>query len=220
MDYKDAIDALKKLEGTADLVPAVEAELERLTTKNYELIGENRKATAKARSLEDTLTDISTTLRLEGADLESKLSGAPEKVKSLSTQLSEATTKLTAAETRATTAEGKLGTLERREVINQAATKAGAVPAVLEQLLGDKVGELKIDETGVKVGDKPLKEYVEGDDRLKLFAPALFPNTQTGTSPTTPTLPNAPPTGTQPTEANPVDSYMSKTYKVAGELAK
>jgi len=202
VDYKAALDSLKKLDGTADLMPAIEAELERLTNKNYELIGENRKATTRARSLEEAVNAISTSLGLEGEDLESKLSSAPEKVKSLSSQLSEATTKLSAAETRATEAEGKLTGFERKSVVDQAAAKVGANAAVLERLLGDRVSEIKIDGDSVTLGDKALKEAIEGDEGLKPFLPALFPTTTAETKPTTPTLPSGTPDGQTPNVAD------------------
>lgn len=211
VDYQAAIESLKKLEGAADLLSAVETELERLTNKNFELIGENRKATTRARSLEESFSAIATTLGLEGEDLESKLASAPDKVRSLSTQLAEVTTKATTAETRATTAEGKLGTLERQSKFAQAATKAGANQAVLEKLLADQADQLAIaDDGSVKVGDKPLREYVEADPTLKAFIPALFP---AAAFPAMPQLPGGTPNSASPaTPPNPVDTYLNKTY--------
>lgn len=212
MDYKAALESLKKLEGGAELVSAVETELERLTNKNYELIGENRKAGTKSRSLEDAFNAIATTLGLEGEDLESKLSSAPEKVKSLSTQLSEANTKLTATETRATEAETKVQGFERKTKLTDIAAAAGASAAVLERLLGDKLDELKIEGEGesrtVKLGDKPLREAIAADEGLKPFEAALFPAQSTTTTTPSPKLPSGTP-----------DSQTSNAADVAYERA-
>lgn len=199
VDYKAAIESLKKLEGAADLLSAVEAELERLTSKNYELIGENRKATTKARTLEDAVNAIATTLGLEAEDLESKLASAPEKVKSLSTQLSDANKKAGELETRATTAEGKVSSFERKATVQTAASKAGANAEVLERLLGDRVAELKVEGDDVKLGDKALKEAIEADEGLKLFMPALFPSSEAKATP--PNLPSGTPDSSTPNAA-------------------
>ncbi len=200
VDYKAALESLKKLDGGAELVSAVETELERLTNKNYELIGENRKASSKARSLEDAFNAIAATLGLDSDDLESKLSSAPDQVKSLSSQLSEAATKLTAAETRATTAEGKLTGLERKSTVQTIAAKAGANAEVLERLLGDRIAEITIDGETVKLGDKDLKEAIAGDEGLKPFLPALFPTTAEAAP--TPTLPSGTPNAQTANSAN------------------
>ena len=182
MDYKAALDALKKLDGGTELASTVETELERLTSKNYELIGENRKATSKATNLQQSIEAIAETLGTEGDDLESKLKGAAERVKTLSSQLSEANTNLAATETRAGEAETKLTGLERKATVAQAAAKAGVVAEVLERLLGDRVSDLKIEGDDVKLDDKLLRDFVEADESLRAFIPALFPQTQEQTT--------------------------------------
>ena len=182
MDYKAALESLKKLDGAAELVPALEAEVQRLTDKNFEVIGENRTATTKARALEQSLDAIASTLGIAGEDLESKLANAPEKVRSLSTQLSDSTSKASAAETRASDAETKLTGLERKATVAQAAAKAGVVAEVLERLLGDRVSDLKIEGDDVKLDDKLLRDFVEADESLRAFIPALFPQTQEQTT--------------------------------------
>ena len=193
MDYKAALESLKKLDGAAELVPALEAEVQRLTDKNFEVIGENRTATTKARALEQSLDAIASTLGISGEDLESKLANVPEKVRSLSTQLSDSTSKASAAETRASDAETKLTGLERKATVAQAAAKAGVVAEVLERLLGDRVSDLKIEGDDVKLDDKLLRDFVEADESLRAFIPALFPQTQEQT--TSARLPGGTPNG-------------------------
>ncbi len=203
MDYQAALDSLKNLEGAGELVPIVAAELERLTAKNYDLIGENRKATAKAASLQQSLEAIASTLDLDTTDLDA----ATTKAKTLAEQLS-------TAETRATEAETKLQGLERKATIAQAAAKAGAVAEVLERLLGDRVSDLKIEGDDVKLDDKLLKEFIEGDDGLKPFLPALFPTATTPQTPPPPQLPSGTPNAQTPT-IDPVAGYLNKTYKAS-----
>lgn len=217
MDFKEALAAIKKIDGTTDLASVVEAELERLTNKNYELIGEVRTATQKAKTFESAFNAIAETVGLGSEDLESKLAKAPETVKSLQSQLTESSQKLTAAEERATTAETTLSGLERKATVTQAAAKVGAAAAVLERLLGDRVSDLKIEGDEVKMGDTLLKEFLEADEGLKPFLPALFPTTtpdsKTPEKPETPKLPSGTPDSkTAPTD--PVNSYLGKTYKV------
>ena len=207
MDYKAALESLKKLDGTTELVSAVEGELERLTTKNYDLIGENRKATAKAATLQQSLDAIASTLDVDGDDLDAKLKAATEKAKTLSESL-------TAAETRATEAETKLTGLERKATVAQAAAKAGAVAEVLERLLGDRVSDLKIEGDTVKLGETTLKDAIEADDGLKPFLPALFPSTSEAPKTTPPALPSGTPNAQTP-PTDPVAGYLNKTYKAS-----
>lgn len=194
------------MDGTVDLVSAVEGELERLTTKNYDLIGENRKATAKAATLQQSLDAIASTLDVEGDDLDAKLKAATEKVKDLSTKLSE-------AETKATEAEGKVATYERKAAFAQAASKVGANAEVLERLLGDRASELVIEGDTVKLGETALKEAIEGDAALKPFLPALFPSAQA--TPPVPQLPTGTPNSQTQTPTDPVAGYLNKTYKAS-----
>ena len=209
MDYKAALDALKKLDGGTELASTVETELERLTSKNYELIGENRKATSKATNLQQSIEAIAETLGTEGDDLESKLKGAAERVKTLSSQLSEANTNLAATETRASDAETKLTGLERKAITQTASTKLGANADVLERLLGDRLKDLKIEGDNVMLDDKPLRDFVEGDESLRAFIPALFPD-QTQEKTTQARLPGGTPNGqTTPNAAD--QAYVRAT---------
>lgn len=222
MDFKAALDALKKLDNGAELVSAIESEVDRLNSKNYEIIGEKRTATSKLTAMESALVAIAKAVGLEG-DTEAILAGAEGKVRSIVSEAAQLRTDKTALETRATEAEGKIQGLERKSKIAQAAAKAGAAEAVLEKLLGDKVSELTIADDGVKIGDQALKEYVEGDEALKLFIPALFPASQPAAQsekPATPKLPSGAPSGKTEEKPDIVSNYLKRTYTGAKAFAK
>ncbi|MEO0533253.1 MAG: hypothetical protein AAF215_05235 [Cyanobacteria bacterium P01_A01_bin.123] len=223
MDYKEALKRIKALEvdDAADLVSAVEGEVERLNSKNFEIIGEKRNATTKAQSMQTALEAIGKALGIEG-DVDAILENAQTKVTGLVSEAEKLRTDKTALETRATEAEGKVKTAERRTKLSEVATKAGASVEVLEKLLGDKVDELAIADDGVKLGDKPLREYVEGDDALKAFIPALFPTTEppkggNDTKGKKTQLPSGSPKGGS--DLNPLTSYLSKHRSGAKSLA-
>lgn len=217
MDFKAAIDALKKLDNGAELASAVEAEVDRLNGKNYEVIGEKRTVTTKAQTLETALVAIAKAVGLEG-DVDAILSEAQTKVQAIATEADQLRTDKTALETRATEAEGKVQQAERKTKLSQVAAKAGAAEAVLEKLLGDKLGEIAIADDGVKLGDKSLREYVEADETLKVFLPALFPNQNSEPEKKQAAkLPSGSPNGGNGSK-NPADSYMQRTYAGINKL--
>ncbi|MEM9267258.1 MAG: hypothetical protein AAGA46_17210, partial [Cyanobacteria bacterium P01_F01_bin.13] len=128
-------------------------------------------------------------------------------------------------ETRATTAEGKVKGFEKTAKFTKAADKSGANAAVLERLLGDKADDIEISDDGtVKVGDKPLKEYVEADDNLKPFMASLFPagGDNKGAPPKKKTdLPGGPPSnGNGDKGTNPLAQHLARHRGGAKDLVK
>jgi chromosome segregation ATPase len=219
MDYKAAIAALKQsgIENAAELVSAIEGHIEAINTKNYEVIGEKRTATAKAQNLETALMAAGKALGIEG-DLEAVLSNVESKAKTLSTEHAQLNQDKQSIESRATEAETKVKNLERQGRIATIAAKSGAVPEVLAKLLGDKVDELSIDNDTVKIGDKSLREYVEADADLKLFSTALFPGEKSSEK-TAPQLPGGSPAKSSD-KPDPLKSYFDKTYTGLNALTK
>lgn len=208
MKFSEALAAIKALENGTELASAIEGEVEGLKTKNYEIIGEKRTATAKTQALETAVTAIAKAMGLDG-DLDAVLSGAEGKVQSISTELNQLKTAKTELETRASEAESKVQGFERKGKLMEIATAAGANAAVLERLLGDKLDQLNVEGDGearvVKLGDKLLKEAIAADESLKPFEAALFPQTKT----TNKKLPSGTP-GSDDTPVNPVNSAIGK----------
>lgn len=223
MDLKEALAAIKKLDNGADLVSAIESEIDRLNSKSYEVIGEKRTETSKRQSLETALTAIAKAVGLEG-DVETILKDAESKVASIVTEANQLRTDKTALETRATEAESKVKAAERLGKVAEIATKAGADAKVLERLLGEKLEEIAIADDGVKVGDKSLRDYVEADEALKPFIPALFPTQQKQEQKSeqkpAPKLPSGAPSGNSENKQDPVGSYLKRTYTGAKAFAK
>jgi len=219
MDYKAAIAALKQsgIDNAAELVSAIEGHVESINTKNYEVIGEKRTATAKAQNLETALMAAGKALGIEG-DLEAVLSNVETKARTIATEHAQLTSDKTAIETRATEAETKIKTLERQGKLSTIAAKSGAVPEVLTKLLGDRVDEISIDNDTVKLGDKSLREFVESDADLKLFATALFPG-EKGESKKAPQLPSGSPAKSTE-KPDPLKAYLNKTYTGLNVLTK
>jgi hypothetical protein len=234
MDFLQAIAALKKLnvEGTdiAALVGAVEAEVSRLNDKVYTTIGEARSKNSKATTLEAAVMAIAKVLGITETELDSVITALEPKVKEAVDGKKNAETKATEAETKLAAAEGKVKGFEQDATVNAIATKAGADPKVLKRLLGDKLGEMAIADDGVKLGDKSLREFVEADDDLKSFIPALFP-TNVKTSDTTnsktdnksPESKRVLPSGSPKSDdksgkPDPVSAYVSKAYRGAKSL--
>lgn len=218
MKFSEALAAIKALDNGSELVSAIDAEVESLKSKNYEVIGEKRTATGKVTAYEAALTAIAKALGIEG-DLESILSDTEGKVKAITTEVSQLKTDKTALETRATEAEGKLQGFERKTRLTEIATAAGANAAVLERLLGDKFDQLTVEGEGdkrvVKLGDKPLKEAIAADEGLKLFEAALFPaqSSEQSQPKSSPKLPGGSPDGTSPEKpSDPVAAYTSQAY--------
>lgn len=210
MNYKEALEALKKLENGANLVSAIESEVEALKTKNYEVIGEKRNATQKVTAMETALNAIAKVIGLEG-DTDAIVSGAEEKIRAVVSEAAQLKADTDALEFRATEAEGKAKGLERKARLSEIATLTGANPAVLERLLADKLDELKIEGEGdkrvVKLGETALKEAIASDESLKPFEAALFPTQQTPT----PKLPGGSPSGNTNT-TNPILTQQQRMY--------
>lgn len=218
MDYKAAIAALKKLDAdeVADLVSAIEGHVGKLEEKSFETIGESRKNSTKARALSEAMQAIGKILGVEGDDLESTLE---PKVKELFDSNKTAQSRVSELETRASTAEGKVKSLESDSKLNQISGKIGADPKVLKRLLADKLEEIKVEGESVKLGDKELKEYVEADEDLKAFAPALFPTQQKSEQKPAPKLPSGSPSGNSQKDERPARSYTNSIYgKTADHL--
>lgn len=223
MDYAAALKAIKALDAdnAEELVSAIEGKVGSLESKNFEIIGEKRNATTKAQSMQSALEAIASSLGIQG-DLDAILETAQSKVTGLASEAAQLREAKTALEAAKAEAEGKVTAFERKGKLSQIATAAGANAAVLEKLFSDRLDELKVEGEGesrvVKLGDRALKEYVEADEGLKAFAPALFPSTEAPAQKPQPKLPSGGPKGTN--EANPVDSYMSKTYKGINKFVK
>ncbi|WP_088893194.1 hypothetical protein [Leptolyngbya ohadii] len=226
MKFSEALAAIKALDNGSELASAIEGEVEGLKSKNYEIIGEKRNVTTKAQTLETTVMAIAKVAGIEG-DLESVLAALEPKVRESLQKLTTAETKLTEAETRATEAQGKLNSFERKAKLSEIATAAGANPAVLEKLLGDKFDQLKVEGEGdarvVKLGDKPLKEAVAADESLKLFEAALFPAASASPSPApspapAAKLPGGSPHGKTDNKKDLLSTYSEKNYGGAKAL--
>lgn len=218
MDFKAAIDALRKLENGAELVSAIEAETNRLETKAFDVIGESRKATAKNRALTETLEAVGKLLGIEG-DVDAIATNLDGKLRAITTELGTLKTEKTTLEARATEAEGRVKNLERQGKLSQIATKTGADAKALERLLGDKLDEIAVADDGVKVGDKAWREYVEASDDLKPFASVLLPvshNEPKRDAKEQPRssvpLPSGSPKGEAPQASDPVATYSSRNY--------
>jgi hypothetical protein len=211
MDFKQAIAKLKTLEveGVAELVSAVEGRIADLEADKFGVIGEKRNALAKATTYEQALLATAKALGVEG-DIEAVIGNIEPTARAIASDASQLRTEKTALETRVSEAETKAIALERQGKLAQVAAATGANLAVLERLLGDKASELAIADDGVKLGDKPLREYVEADDALKPFAAALFPAIEK--TPETPRLPSGSPKGEPPKEPDPVDGLIGRTY--------
>lgn len=230
MKLGEALAAIKSLENGPELVSAIETEIEGLKTKNFEIIGEKRNATNRATTLESTVLAIAKIAGVEG-DLESVLTSLEPKVRESLQKLSSVEAKLTETETRATEAQTKLQGLERKAKLSDVAAAAGANPAALEKLLGDRFDELKIEGEGesrvVKLGDKVLRDAIDGDENLKIFSASLFPTQETKqpanklpSGKPANTLPNGSPNGEQPKEEDAALSYLESTYGGIKALTK
>jgi hypothetical protein len=230
MNWQQAIAALKKLtvEGTdvAALVAAIESRITELDEKVYTTIGESRTKGTKAATLEAAVMAIAKLVGITETELDSVVSQLDAKVKAAVDGKATAETKVTALETELTTAKTKVTEFESDGKWNAIATKTGADAKVLKRLLGDKLGEMAIAEDGVKLGDKSLREFVEADEELRSFVPALFPadsKTDSKTDNKSPeskrVLPGGSPKGDDKSgKTDPVAAYVSKAYKGAKSL--
>ncbi|MEM9448681.1 MAG: hypothetical protein AAGA75_09110 [Cyanobacteria bacterium P01_E01_bin.6] len=212
MDFKAALEAIKGLENGAELAAAIQSETQRLEAKSFEVIGEKRSETQKRQAMSDALGAIAKSLGVEG-EIDTLLEKLPGQIQELKTGRDKLQTDFDKTSGEYQTLQSKVKGFEQKQKFTDIATKANASAPVLEKLFGDRADELKVAEDGsVTIGDKPLKEYVEGDDNLKLFMPALFPSAQQGTPKgTPPSLPKGSPKGDDP-KTDPVKSYMGNQY--------
>lgn len=210
MDYKSALSAIRKLDAddVDELVSAIETHVSGLEEKSFNTIGESRKNAARARATQEAINAIGSILGISGDDLESQLES---KVKEIADTAKTATAKVSELESRATAAEAKAKELQGGLKLNEVAATAGADVKVLRRLLGDKIDEMTVENSTVKLGDKSLKEYVEADEELKPFAAALFPSAQPESKPA-PKLPSGSPDGKPPQSTNPVDAHIERNY--------
>lgn len=223
MDYKEALKRIKALEvdDAAELGSAIESEHEKLSSRAYDLIGEKRTVTQKSQAMQVALEAIAKAVGVEG-DTDTILEATQSKVSGLASENAQLKTEKTALETRATEAEGKVQGFERKDKLGDIAKVAGANSAVLEKLFSDRLDDLKVEGEGdsrtVKLGDKSLKEHVEGDDSLKAFAPALFPGEKTGEK-TQPKLPSGGPSGGDQSP-DVLQNYLSRRRTGAKQLTE
>lgn len=222
MDYKAAINALKKIDASNvdELVSSIEGHVAKLEEKSYETIGDLRKNSIRVRVLQETVNSIASLVGVEGEDLESSLEA---KIKELADNHKAASTKVSELETRATEAERKVQTFERQTKISEIAAAAGANAAVLERLLGDKLDQLKVEGEGdqrvVKLGDVALKDAIGSDEGLKPFEAALFPTQQKQEQKATPKLPGGSPVG-KTEKSDVLSKYAERSYGGIKVLAK
>ena len=212
MDFKAALAAVRGLDNGAELASAIEGHVSGLEEKNFKVIGEKRTETQKRQTMQTALEGSGKSLGIEG-DIDDVLANAQGKVQTLASDRDAAISDKTKLETRVTEAESKVTKFERQAKFTEAATKSGANAAVLERLLGDKADEIAIADDGtVKVGDKPLKEYVEADDGLKPFMASLFPDGKNNQSPAKKTdLPGGPPSdGDGDKGTNPLAQHFAR----------
>lgn len=225
MDYSVALAAVRGLENGAELASAIEGKVSELETKNYQVIGEKRTETQKRQAMQQALESIGKSIGIEG-DVDAVLDNAQGKIQNLVSERDAATSEKETLEQAKLAAEQKVSEFQTAAKLSEAATKAGADPKVLTKLLGDKAGDIAIDGDTVKLGDKSLKEYVEGDDELKLFIPSLFPDGGTpapGTndkSTSSGRLPSGPPAGANDNKTDPLAGYVGRTYTPPKALTK
>lgn len=220
MDFKTAINALKKLDADNidELISAVEGHVSRLEEKSYETIGESRKNATKARTLQASLEATAKILGLEG-EIETLSETLEAKVRELADAHKAAQTKLSEAESRASSAEGKISTLERQGKLRDIASKVGADSKVLERLLAEQIDNIQISGDAVTLNEKPLKEWIEADAELKPFLPALFPQSPEQPKKPEVKLPSGGPDG-KPETKDLVSAYLQRTYTGAKAFSK
>ncbi|MEM1240843.1 MAG: hypothetical protein AAGI45_13465 [Cyanobacteria bacterium P01_H01_bin.26] len=219
MDYKAALAAVRGTDNGAELASAIESHVSGLEEKNFAVIGEKRTETQKRQAMQSALEGIGKSLGIEGG-VDEVLANAQGKIQTVVGERDAATTKTADLEKRAAEAETKITGFERKQKFAEVATKSGANAAVLEKLFAEKPDDLVIADDGtVKVGDKTLKEHVEGDESLKLFASSLFPDGETLPPKKKPKLPGGPPSdGAGDKGTNPLDNYLARNRTGAKAL--
>lgn len=215
MEWKQAIAHLKAIEGASEAAGILESEVNRLTNANFELVKDVRRETSKSKDAEGKLTDLLHLLGAEGEDLKAKAESANTKAKTLQDDLDKALKEKGEIETKYTTLEGEAVGLKRRTLIQEAATKSGAVVDVLTTLAKDlPVERIIIEGGGVAIASEDgkqktaLKEYAEQE--WASFVPALFPTQSTSSNQQR--LPGGSPNGEQPRQDSPLQTYRTGTY--------
>jgi len=223
--YSEALAAVRGLDGGAELAQViaeqfaeVQEKLDAEKSKTYSLIGEKRSVGDRVHRLESAIIDMSKSVGFsDESDIGVLLEQIPDKVKSYSQQNSELSALKEELEARATEAEGKVKIYDRANKWQELANKAEVNQSVLEKLLGEKFDEISIDEEqGVVIDGKPLREYVEADESLNVFAPALFREAAAENNRRA-TLPGAPPRKADKKE-DPVAAYRNRHFGGARAL--
>lgn len=221
MDYQAALSKLKTLEveGAADLVSAIEGKISSLESKNFEVIGEKRNSTQRQAALTEALEAIGRGLNLTGG-VDELLEKLPNAVQDLRRDKDSLQQKFDETAGKLSQVEGEAQSLKRKTKLQEISAASGAVATVLEDLLGDRIAEVAITDGAAMLGDKPLREALEADERAKLYLPALFPSTPVPEpEKPKPRLPGGNPGG-EGDKSDPVSSYMGSTYGGIQALTK
>lgn len=213
MDWKAAIAAIKSIEGTSEPLSALEAEINRLTNANFELVKDVRRESSKSKEAETKLTDLLQLLGAEGEDLKGRVDSANEKAKNLQSENSKLVKEKGDLVEKYKTIESEKVTLQRRTLIQDAAAKSGAVADVLTTLAKDiPIERILVEKDGVAIASvdgkqkTALKEYAEA--QWTAFVPALFPNNSSSTT----RLPTGGTSNGKPNDISPLQAYRAGTY--------
>lgn len=214
MDWKAAIAAIKSIEGTSEPLSALEAEINRLTNANFELVKDVRRESSKSKEAETKLTDLLQLLGAEGEDLKGRVDSANEKAKNLQSENSKLVKEKGDLVEKYKSIESEKVTLQRRTLIQDAAAKTGAVADVLTTLAKDiPIERILVEKDGVAIASvdgkqkTPLKDYAA--EQWAAFVPALFPSSP---SINTTRLPNGGTSNGKPNDISPLQAYRSSTY--------
>lgn len=207
----ESLAALKSLEkseteGAGALVATVRAELDALDAKAFTVIGEKRTETARKQALETALVEVAKQLGIDGVDVETVLKDVSDKARSVVAERDAAKSSATELETKAAEAAGKLEAAETKSKREEYAAVAKVDPVIFADLFNaEDLKKFSVVDGAVLYDEKPLREQVQADDRLKRYEAALF---QTPTK----SASNTPPGATPPPPANPVLAYIKKSY--------
>lgn len=222
MNWKDAIAALKKIEGADKLSETLEAEITKIEGDRYKAIGD---AQSKGRQLNE-LQQLLDSLDLTGETATEKAKGLTQKIKTLTEdynksqqQIKEFENIKQELENTKSEIEKQLAEERRRVQIRDAAFISKANARVLETILdSDALIEIVTAEDGsrqvmiVKGEDKKsLRDYatINAPD----FLPSLFPDNVVPATPTNQpkqtSLPSGTPNAQGKTPVDPVKSYLA-----------
>lgn len=214
MDWKAALEALKKLEGAGELVSAVESRITELDSDRYKAIGDSQSRGRQIAELQKTIDTL--VEGIEGADTNDKIKNLQGKLIALQSELKAAQSKTSELETARAAAEAakadyekQLGVERRRLQIRDAAIASGANATVLETILSlQSMGEVSLELSTAEDGTKQVLA-VAGEEKKTLrdfaqakvpdFLPSLFPTEpkplETKPEDKKPQLPNGSPNG-------------------------